>query len=223
MGQVGTETSSQVTGDVYMARPTSETGPGVLVLHAWWGLNSFFRGLCDRLAQEGFPALAPDLYYGAMASTIPEAERLRSRLKREAVSRQISEAMDRLQAVSVSPLGVGVVGFSLGGYWALWLARQVSSSVAATVVFYGTRSGDYASSRSAFQFHLAGTDDYVAASAVKKLQKQLKAAGRDAEFHTYPATSHWFFESDRPDAYDARAAGLAWGRTVEFLRRHLTR
>jgi len=215
--------SPQAVGDAYIARPASGTGPGVLVLHAWWGLNPFFRGFCDRLAREGFLALAPDLYHGATASTIPEAERLRSKLKRETVSRQISETAERLRATSVSPQGIGAVGFSLGGYWALWLAEQGASPVAATIAFYGTRNGDYASSRSAFQFHLAERDAYVAASAVKKLQKQLKAAGREAEFHTYAGTSHWFFESDRSDAYDAQAAGLAWGRTIEFLKKHTMR
>jgi carboxymethylenebutenolidase len=54
----------------YVALPDGGTGPGVIVLHAWWGLNDFFQRLCDRLAQEGFVAAAPDLYNGAVASTL---------------------------------------------------------------------------------------------------------------------------------------------------------
>jgi carboxymethylenebutenolidase len=192
------------------------------VLHAWWGLNQFFKETCDRLASEGFVALAPDLYHGATASTIEEAERLRAKLKKDVATQEITQAAEYLcMSCGGNERGIGVVGFSLGGHWALWLADQSSSPVTATVVFYGTRNGDYTQSRSAFQFHLAESDDYVAASAVKKLQKSLKAAGKEAESHTYAGTTHWFFESDRADAYNAQAAELAWGRTIEFLKKHV--
>jgi carboxymethylenebutenolidase len=116
---------------------------------------------------------------------------------------------------------VGVVGFSLGGGWALWLAEQESSPVAATVVFYGSRGGDYIQGHSGFQFHLAETDPYVSASAVKALRKKLAAVGKQAEFHVYPGTEHWFLEADRPEAYQPEAAKLAWRRTVEFLKKWL--
>ena len=204
--------------NVYFVKPLSGSGKGVLALHAWWGLNAFMRGFCDRLAGEGFTVLAPDLYHGAIANTIPEAEKLRSKLKRQAASQAIHQAAERLrQETGEGQEGIGVVGFSLGGYWALWLAEQPASAVLATVVFYGTRSGDYRESRSAFQVHLAESDPYVSASGVKALHKCLKAAGRTAEFHSYPGTSHWFFEDDRTDAYQNEAADLAWKRTHEFL------
>lgn len=206
----------------YLVQPAFSTGKGVLVLHAWWDLDRFIKGLCDRLAAQGYLALAPDLYHGATASTIEGAKALRGRLKQATVREEIAQAAEQLRSACGAGQGaLGVVGFSLGGYWALWLADQAPCPVAATVVFYGSRHGDYAGSRSAFQLHLAESDDYVAASAVSKLQRALRAAGRVAEFHTYPGTGHWFFEHDRPDAYDAQAAGLAWGRTVEFLRKHV--
>ena len=66
--------------DSYIARPASGTGPGVLVLHAWWGLNDFFKAFCRRLSQEGFIALAPDLYHGQIAATVEDAERLHGQL-----------------------------------------------------------------------------------------------------------------------------------------------
>ena len=218
MSQKRLQTANQANENyAYMARPKSGRGKGVLVLHAWWGLNQFLKGFCDRLAKEGFVALAPDLYHGATALTITEAKKLRSGLKRDIVSQEIIEAAEYLG--SDQP-GIAVVGFSLGGYWALWLADQESSPVTATVAFYATRNGDYATSRSAFQFHFAETDDYVAASGAKKLMKRLQTVGREVESYTYAGTTHWFFEQDRADAYNPQAAALAWSRTVEFLQKH---
>jgi len=202
--------------------PKAGTRKGVLALHAWWGLNPFFRRLSDRLAQEGFVALAPDLYHGATAATIEEAKKLKSKLKHDTVSQEIIQAAEQLRTISsAGGQAIVVIGFSLGGYYALWLAEQMLVQIAATVVFYGTRNSDYTGSRSAFQFHFAESDVYVAASGVKKLQKSLQAAGREAEFYTYPGTTHWFFEDDRPDAYQAQAADLVWSRTIEFLKKQI--
>jgi len=214
--------STNTFSNMYQAQPKSGTGKGVLVIHAWWGLNQFFKDLCDRLAGEGFFVVAPDLYHGRIASTIDEAKKLRSKLKQATVADEITRAADQLQQLSsISGQGLGVMGFSLGGYWGLWLAEQKPSLVTATIVFYGLRNGDYSTSQSAFQFHLAEADEYVAASGVKKLQKSLDAADKVATFYTYPGTSHWFFESDRPDAYNSQAAQLAWNRSVEFLKLYI--
>lgn len=220
--------NSEAVGDThsapagsYLSMPAGGTGPGVLVLHAWWGLTPFFRGFCDRLAGDGLTILAPDLYHGATAATIGEAKVLRGRLKQETVKQEILQAADFLQASTAGARGIGVVGFSLGGYHALWLAEQPAVPVTATAVFYGSRGGEYTTGRSAFQIHLAETDPYVSASGAKAMQKALKKAGREAEFYLYPRTSHWFFESDRPDAYQAGATALAWERLLAFLRKHL--
>lgn len=206
----------------YLAKPGSGSGRGIMVLPAWWGLTPFFTGLCDRLAGQGFVALAPDLYHGATANTIEEAKKLRSKLKQEIATQEILQAVEVLGTeCQEREAGIGVVGFSLGGYYGLWLADQTPSPVIAAVIFYGTRNGNYAKSRSAFQFHYAETDEYVAVSAINKLQKTLKLSGKETEFYTYPGTTHWFFESDRPQAYQRDAAETAWNRTVHFLRKNL--
>lgn len=206
----------------YFATPSPTTSRGVLVLHAWWGLNPFFESVCDRLAACGFVSLAPDLFHGATASTVEQAEKLRSRFKQGTVALAVAGAAERLRAVCGAEVGrLGVLGFSLGGYYALGLARQPSSPIQATVIFYASSGGDYAASVSAFQFHLAETDRYVSASGTKAMLKAVRAAGREVELYAYPGTTHWFFESNQPSAYDPVAADLAWNRTLQFLDRHL--
>lgn len=206
----------------YLAQPESGNGKPVLVLHAWWGLNDFIKELCNRLAQEGFVALAPDLYHGAVASTIEQAKQFSSALEFKPAAQEINQAVAQLQSVSgTNTRGIGVVGFSLGGAFALWLAAQESSPVVATVVFYASYGLDFSLSRSAFQFHLAETDIYEPAEEIEKTQNSLRAANKPAECYTYPSTTHWFFESDRTDAYNAKAANLAWNRTIDFLKAHV--
>ncbi len=222
MNRQETTPSMQSRANYYLAKPKSGKGPPVLVLHAWWGLNEFFKKFCDRLAEEGFVALAPDLYHGAVASTIEQADKLISDLQRAVAAQDLAQAVEQLQAISgPNTRGIGVIGFSMGGNFAVELANWESSPVVATVVFYATRSDGYASSHSAFQFHLAETDEYEPPSEVEKLRASLSAAGAPAELYIYPGTTHWFFESDRPGAYNAQAAQLAWNRTVDFLRAHL--
>lgn len=207
----------------YLAVPPSGQGPGVLVIHAWWGLNDFFRGLCDRLAGEGFVAAAPDLYEGRVATTPEEAKRLRGLPKREPTYQTLMRAIAELRAnPAVTGDSIGVVGFSMGGHWALWLAQQPGLPIGATVTYYGARAGDYGNSDAPCLGHFAETDEWVSPASLKKLNKSLEVAGRAGEFYTYPGTGHWFAETDRSDVYDQQAADLAWGRTVAFLRRQLS-
>ncbi len=137
--------------------------------------------------------------------------------------RQIVRAVDEAGAAH-GFMAVGQIGFSMGGHWALWLAKQSRPEIppiSATTVFYAARAGDFSTSGSAFQFHLAETDPFVSDKAIVRQERQLRSAGLDVEFHRYPSTGHWFFEWDRPDAFDPQAARLAWDRTVGFLGRHL--
>src|SRR5713101_9491955 len=99
-------------GKGYLVTPEKPRG-GVLVLHAWWGLNDFFKSFADRLASQGFLALAPDLHDGAVAKTVGEAKELKSRIDDERIKRIVLGAMDYLQSLpSVSRRKIGVVGFS---------------------------------------------------------------------------------------------------------------
>src|SRR5436309_13752750 len=128
----------------YLAMPKKGRGPGVLVLHAWWGLNDFFKGLCDELATAGFVAFAADLYRGATASTRDGAERLMSKLDQKVAGQDILNGVRGLQShPGPKEKHLGVIGFSMGAFWSLWLAQELAAGVAAVVLFYGTGGGRY--------------------------------------------------------------------------------
>jgi carboxymethylenebutenolidase len=196
--------------------------PGVLVLHAWWGLNDFVRGFCDRLAGEGFSAVAPDLYRGRIARTVERAEHLRDELDEREASGMVDAALDHLLADRRPPRSsVGVAGFSLGGRFALDLSES-RQEVKSVVTFYATSPRRrWSSSKAGYLGHFAEADPYESAPDVLALERSLKSAGMNVEFYTYPGTGHWFFESDRPGAYDRAASDLAWKRTIGFLSKTL--
>ncbi len=224
-GRGAVTTTSERTAAAYVAAPVGRARATVAVLHAWWGLTEVVTGVCDDLAALGYVAVAPDLYSGDVATTAEQAAALRARRRPTPMWRQIVAVVELARSEHGAP-AVGQIGFSMGGHWALWLAKQSRPEVPrvlATTVFYATRAGDFSASRSAFQFHLAESDPFVTASGIVRQEHQLRAAGRPAEFHHYPGTGHWFFDWDRPDAYASSSAGLAWRRTVDFLDRHLPR
>lgn len=209
-------------GDAYLARPDGGEGPGVLVLHSWWGLTSYFRSVCDRLAEAGFVALAPDLLGGQTPTTPDDAERvLADADMNEAVHlvRKAGAAVQGLTGDLSRP--IGAVGFSMGASWALWLSARAPALVGATVAYYGTQNVDFVDSQAAYQGHFAEFDALVGEDEVVELEAHLRLAGRDTEFWRYPSTSHWFVEEDRELAYQPDAASLAWERTLAFLTRHL--
>ena len=210
------------TASGYKAVPESGNGKGVLLLHAWWGLNNFFVDVCDRLAHEGFVVLAPDLYDGKIAETIAEAEALSDTLDEAATQEKILSALAALQsAPGVSEHNIGVIGFSLGAAWALLLSVLRPDDIAAVVVYYGTYSVDFAAARAAYLGHFAENDDWEPIKGVHQMQAEMSAAKRPVEFHIYKGVGHWFVEKNRPDAFNADTAEKSWAFTVSFLRENL--
>jgi carboxymethylenebutenolidase len=213
-----------VIGTAYVVGPTEgPPAPGILVLHGWWGLTPFFRHVCDRLADAGFAAIAPDLHgEGRTADTPDEAEAL---LASTDPNRTADIVLSTAATLRDMPLTVdepiGVLGFSMGGSWAMWLATRAPETVAATTVFYGSQDIDFEAMRSPFLGHFAEHDEFVSDDQRVEMEAHLRLLGKDVEFHLYPGTSHWFFEEDRAPAYEPNAAGLAWDRTIEFFRDHL--
>lgn len=205
----------------YLAVPDRGEGPGILVLHAWWGLNDFFRGLCDRLAEQGFVALAPDLLGGSVATSVEAAEEQLSVANADELAHLTRSSLWTLRQMPITPdAPCGVLGFSMGASMALWLSARAPDAVAATTVFYGAQDIDFQNARSAYLGHFADSDAYVDDDGLALLEAELRLDELEVEFHRYPGTSHWFFEHDRPE-YDEAASILAWDRTIEFFRRHL--
>lgn len=207
--------------DGYLALPPSGSGDPVLVLHPWWGLNATIRGVCDRLAAEGFLAFAPDLYHGKIATTIPDAEALANALEQQigqAKSEVAAAARFLIGSPGVTARTLEVIGFSLGAYYALDLSASAPERVRSVVTFYGTGPADFAQAKADYLCHFAEDDPYEPRENTDYLEQALREAGRKAAFYIYPGTGHWFFEPDRADAYHEEAASLAWARTLAFLR-----
>lgn len=203
--------------DAYLASPENG-GPGVLVLHAWWGLKPFFKQVCDRLAEQGFVALAPDLRDGQIAATIDEAKALMAKSDGQLIGQIVFTAKDRLREITKGK--IGALGFSMGAAWALIVASAVPDQVGAAVLFYGNEDVDVTKITAKVMGHFSDNDEWEPNEWVDKKFGEMEAAGVDATRHTYPGVAHWFMESDRPE-YDPAAAQLAWERTVEFLKNNL--
>jgi carboxymethylenebutenolidase len=205
----------------YLAAPPTGAGPGVLVLHAWWGLNDTMKAFCTRLAESGFVAFAPDLYHGRVADNIADAEALGKALDSNHLQAkaEIADAATFLnERAGPTERGLAVIGFSLGAYYALDLAAADPERIRFVVIFYGTGGGDFSNSRAAYLGHFAENDQFEPQSNVNDLEESLRRAGRPVTFYRYRSTGHWFFERDREGAYNPEAADLAWQRTLGFLR-----
>jgi carboxymethylenebutenolidase len=205
------------TANAYLTTP-QRGGSGVLVLHAWWGLKPFFKQVCDQLAEQGFTALAPDLYQGRIATTIDEAKALMEKRDSELMGDTVKAAKNHLASLRPGK-PIGVIGFSMGAAWALVVA-ETESDVAAVVQFYGAAEADYSQVHAKIQGHFAEVDEWEPMEYVRQMEADMKSAGLDVTLHLYPNVGHWFVEEDRPE-YDPEAAKLAWERTFEFLRKNI--
>lgn len=209
----------------FLAVPSSGTGPGVLVLHASWGLNETIKTVCRRLAEAGFVAFAPDLYHGKVADTIADAQVLGDAVDANNLQAkaEIAEAARFLvERAGQAESGLAVIAFSLGGYYALNLAAADPEHIRSVVLFYGTEGtmgSDFSNSRAEYLGHFAENDVFETEPNVDSLEESLERAGRPVTIYWYSGTGHSFFEPDRPEAHNEAAANLAWDRTMAFLKR----
>jgi carboxymethylenebutenolidase len=208
----------------YLALPPRGSGPGVLVLQEWWGLVDHIRDVCDRLARAGFVALAPDLYRGATATDPDAAGRLMMDLELPRAARDLDGAVAALLGESATAGGtVGVVGFCMGGQLALFAGTR-NRRIGAVVDCYGIHPNvklELANLAAPVLGIFAERDEFVPPEAARKLEAELRAAGKRPSFTTFPGVGHAFLNDSRPDVYDAAAAERAWGLIVSFLRAEL--
>ena len=209
----------------HLAVPKSGRGPGVIVMQEWWGLVPHIAGVANRLAAEGFVALAPDMYEGRTTTNPDEAGRLMMALDVPKVAQDLRGAIDFLrERPECSSNKVGTVGFCLGGQLSLFAACVHPDAVGACVDYYGVHpnvKADVTKLSAPVLGFFAEKDTFVNAQVVGDLDGRLTAAGKDHEFRTYPGVNHAFFNDTRPEVYDAKAARDSWARTLAFFRRHL--
>jgi len=209
----------------FLAVPPTGKGHGVLVLHAWWGLNDTLKAFCTRLAESGFVAFAPDLYHGKVADNIADAETLGKALDSnylQARAEIVDATMFLNERVGQGDGSLAVIGFSVGADYVMDLSVDAPEHIQSVVVFYGTGPGDFSSSKASYLGHFAENDPFEPQSNVDELEESLRRAGRPVTFYQYSGTGHWFFEPDRLQAYNPTAASLAWDRTLAFLKRPST-
>ncbi len=211
----------------YLAEPVGGSGPGVVVIQEWWGLNDQIRGVADRLADAGFVALVPDLYRGKSTVEAEEAHHLMTGLDfGDAATQDVRGAVLNLKARGSK---VGVTGFCMGGALT-WLALSNVPEVDAGVSWYGMPPLEYidaAKIKAPVLAHWATQDEFFAIANVDALEEKLATAGVAYQGHRYLA--HHGFANETAigrgripkTQYDAAWAQLAWDRTLRFFGREL--
>ncbi len=217
------------TANGYLSLPDNGTGPGVLVIQEWWGLDSGIKEMADRLAAEGFVALAPDLYHGELAehTEMDKAGELMQAMPFDRAAADMSAAVDYLVGhEATTGDGVGVMGFCMGGMLSFFIAINRPDVVRAVVPFYGFPTGDdqpdYSKITAAIQGHMADHDDFFPPDAAHELEAQLHTLGIDATLTVYPDSGHAFMAPH--NALGTQDLGLyerIWPQAVSFLHQHL--
>ncbi len=231
MGEKVTFDSDGDRCEGYLARPggdgSGDQGPGVIVIQEWWGLVGHIREVADRLAAQGFVALAPDLCHGVQTTEPDEAGKLMMGLAMDRAGRDMAGAAAYLRTRDdVTGAGIGVVGFCMGGSLALWSAT-LSDDIVASVGYYPAvpwermRPTWERYDGKAALIHASEGDGGADAPGIQLARKAIEDAGGTVEVFDYPGTHHAFFNDDRPEVYDAAAAASSWIRTLEFFRSRL--
>lgn len=231
MGDMVEFTSNGDTARGYLAVPASGSGPGVIAVQEWWGLNPQMKGVADRLADEGFVALAPDLYRGELAEhdEMDKAGHLMSTLPMDRAARDMTGAVDFLTGnAAVTGDAIGAIGFCMGGGLVLTLGCLRPDKVKAVVPYYGVvgfddpGAPDWSKLEASVQGHYGENDDFFPAAKASALEAGLRWLGKDATVHVYAGCGHAFAnEVNALGTYDESAAATAWARAIEFLHSHI--
>lgn len=217
----------------YLVRPQRTAAmPGIVVIHEWWGLNDQIKRVADRLAEEGFVAIAPDLYRGKLGTDAGLAHELMRGLNETYAVDVIAGAAAHLRSIeardrrgpapTAARMAIGTLGFCMGGRISLATALS-GADVQAAVMFYGSveTSKEALAPLQVPLLGIFGNEDRgIPLDQIRAFQAALKDAGKDATVLVYPGVGHAFFNEDRP-SYEREAANDAWERTKAFFRTHL--
>jgi carboxymethylenebutenolidase len=204
----------------YLSLPEGATAPlpGVVVIHEWWGLNDHVRHWTDRLAADGYAALAVDLYGGKVATTPEQALETMKKVD-DAKARKLLTAAHRFLAEDprVKAPKRGVIGWCFGGGWSLQQAIM-QPDLDAAVIYYGRLDTDpkvLAKITAPVMGVFGNQDEGIPPAAVDAFAKAMKEAGESLELHRYDAPHG--FANPSGAHYDAKAAEDAWGHVRAFF------
>ena len=213
-------------GRGYLVAPSGLSGkaPVVLVIHENRGLNPYIKDVARRLAKAGFVALAPDALHpvGGYPGNDDEGRSLQRSLDRVKIEQDFIAAAKYLKSHDSSNGKLGAVGFCFGGYVVNMLAAVIPDTLNAGVPFYGTPAAKELRKniKAPLLIQLAELDRRVN-SSWPEYEADLKANGSDYTMHMYANANHGF-HNDSTGRYDPENAELAWNRTLEFFKKHLT-
>ncbi len=198
--------------------------PALVVIHEWWGLNDWVKEQASKLADQGYVALAIDLYRGKVATTPEQAHEIMRGVPEDRANRDLLAAAAYLRSLkNVNPAKVGDIGWCMGGGYALDLAIA-DPQLKAAVINYGHLASDQATLQ---KIHAAilgifgGQDRGIPPADVKKFEADLKALGKPVEIKIFPDAGHAFENPNNKQGYRAEDAKQAWELTTSFLAKYL--
>jgi carboxymethylenebutenolidase len=214
----------------YISRPKTLPAPAVVVLHEVFGVNADIRKTCDELAEQGFIAVAPDLFWrqepGVDLSVTSEPDwqhglRLYQAYDRDASARDVKDTANVVAKLPECIGRVAVLGYCRGGLMTFLTAARYS--VDAAVVCHGGDTEKYLGEVDGLDapllMHLAEEDEFISKPAQAEIKTAL-ASKPNAIVYSYPGQHHAFARHNG-EHYNAAAAALANGRTSEFLHQKL--
>ncbi|HEX8161692.1 MAG TPA: dienelactone hydrolase family protein [Pyrinomonadaceae bacterium] len=221
-------TSGDLTIPAYLSRPQRKaSAPGVLVIHEVFGLNDHIKNVADRIAAQGYVALAPQFFARAAepppqdATDMQAIRRAASSIKTEDAIKDMQAALDFLKADRGVKKKFASIGFCMGGGWSYQLVTH-SKDLAGACVFYGSVPLELVPQVSAPVLASFGEKDgRLNAAVVEPWVAEMKKAGKSVDAKIYAGAGHGFFNDTRPSAYNAEAAADAWQRVLRFFRERL--
>lgn len=224
MGKMVEYKSNDLEIPAYFARPKQRSAPAVLVIHEVFGLNDHIKSIADRLAAEGYNALAPNFFVRASepppadATDMARIRRAASSIPTEAAIKDMQAGLDYLKTVKGVKKSFASIGFCMGGGFSYQIATH-THDLAGAVIFYGRTPLDLVPQVSCpLLGFFGGRDTGIPPEQIHALEQALHEAGKRAEIHIYPDAGHGFFNDTRPQAYNAQAAADAWTRTLKFMK-----